>query len=428
MASRKYTALRVYDEQLFIALQAVAETITQQPNDLAVYLSVQGGQALSVNLSGYKQNGDLRQVFKVRSRVIARLHAHFPAIRCSINIQREDLGDQIDVSFPDDNPQVSVKFSIAVISHFPQIDSFDNIQKVLGTELTEFYLKREEALTRLEGLTQKLIEQNEEYRHRLDQEKDDFKKQLQQDMKEEMQKVLDYKRKAEEDLKGREQLVEERVQQLDDRDSRHARRALRADLKSAISDRTKNFQLSEKTNYKRYRIHILFAALILVPGFIFFQSVIHELFSPRSGETGPEAWFYMLKPFVSGVALVAALVFYIRWENQWFHQHANEELRLKRLDLDIDRASWVVENALEWKDEKGSEIPSELLDRLSYNLFADEYSEGKHPRHPTEDLASALLGASTSLSMKIPGVGDALIDRKGIKSFKKAASQEKSTD
>jgi hypothetical protein len=45
-------------------------------------------------------------------------------------------------------------------------------------------------------------------------------------------------------------------------------------------------------------------------------------------------------------------------------------------------------------------------------------------RHPGEDLASALLGASTELNLRIPGVGDAKLDRRGLKRFAETATTE----
>ena len=44
---------------------------------------------------------------------------------------------------------------------------------------------------------------------------------------------------------------------------------------------------------------------------------------------------------------------------------------LNCLELDLDRASWVVEMALEWKDEKGTESPAELVQTRARNLFVD---------------------------------------------------------
>ncbi|WP_447599975.1 hypothetical protein [Nitrospira sp. Nam80] len=95
---------------------------------------------------------------------------------------------------------------------------------------------------------------------------------------------------------------------------------------------------------------------------------------------------------LSGIAIAAAIIFYIRWNNEWFSLHSNEEFRLMRLDLDIDRASWVFEMASEWKDDKGSELPADLIDKLSRNLFVQDAGNNRHPKHPSEDLASALWG------------------------------------
>ena len=83
--------------------------------------------------------------------------------------------------------------------------------------------------------------------------------------------------------------------------------------------------------------------------------------------------------------LTVMVVFYIKWIDRWAQIHANEEFRLKRLDLDIDRSSWIVEVALEWQEEKGGAIPQELLDKLTHNLFA--YSQNEETiRHPYEDI------------------------------------------
>jgi hypothetical protein len=48
---------------------------------------------------------------------------------------------------------------------------------------------------------------------------------------------------------------------------------------------------------------------------------------------------------------------------------ADEEFRLKRISLDVDRAIWVVETALEWQEQKQT-IPPQLLEQLSRDLFA----------------------------------------------------------
>jgi hypothetical protein len=130
----------------------------------------------------------------------------------------------------------------------------------------------------------------------------------------------------------------------------------------------------------------------------------------------------MLKLGLGAMAFAATAIYYIRWNDHWFRQHADEEFRLKRLELDIDRASWIVEMALEWQDEKGTAIPEELIDRLTTGLFSDS-TRLDAPRHPNEDLSDALLGASSGLTMNVPGMGELKLDRKGIRNFAKAAGK-----
>jgi hypothetical protein len=51
--------------------------------------------------------------------------------------------------------------------------------------------------------------------------------------------------------------------------------------------------------------------------------------------------------------------------------HASAEFLLKQFELDIDRASWVVETAMEWHRDQQAEIPAPLLEGITRNLFSD---------------------------------------------------------
>ena len=199
---------------------------------------------------------------------------------------------------------------------------------------------------------------------------------------------------------------------------RHVRREIRQDLKKALGERSQYFSLTKGTQRKRLPIHALFGLLIVIAAIFLVQSVTTL---GSLGESGPEFWYQVLRLTLSAAGVAAAIIFYIRWTDNWFRQHADEEFRLKRLELDIDRASWVVEMALEWQLEKGAAIPKELIDRLTENLFSTE-SQGT-PTHPSEDLASALLEASSGLTVRVPGLGQVTFDRKGIRRFKDAAEK-----
>jgi hypothetical protein len=136
----------------------------------------------------------------------------------------------------------------------------------------------------------------------------------------------------------------------------------------------------------------------------------------------PSYWIN-IKTSIGILSLAGAIGFYIKWADNWARQHADEEFKLRQLELDVDRASWLVEMALEWKEERGTEIPKELVDRLSRGLFVKGSSKGEI-QHPAQDLASSLLGASAALKIDVPGLGQLQLDRKGLNRFQKAIDEE----
>jgi hypothetical protein len=127
--------------------------------------------------------------------------------------------------------------------------------------------------------------------------------------------------------------------------------------------------------------------------------------------------FTALKQLLLGIGFGSLVVYFIKWNNSWFQRHADEEFRLKRLEIDVDRASWIVEMALEWKERGHSEIPLPLIEKLSANIFetGDRRPEEKSP---ADQLASAILGESAKLKL-MTTFGEIELDRKGIKELKK---------
>lgn len=360
----------------------------------------------------------LQEILKVDAVMLSQSHILFEFWNMSIKVERGHGFDTAHFNYPGDqnsnNRDLIAKVLISLQKHLRPITHKETVANILGPELAEFYRQRERGLLRLEDLSLKLIKENTQYREELDKETNTLKHQGQRELEEQKRALQEAYAAKEEELKAHKSELEEKVKQLDDRASRHARRQIRQDLKKILEARGKDFSLSENTSKKRWPIHILFWILIVTFSILFGRAI--------SGAAEPAAtytWYLLLRIPISAAALAASVLYYIRWNDQWSRQHADEEFRLKRLELDIDRASWVVEMALEWKDEEGSEIPQILVDRLTKNLFLEGYSEGA--THPSEDLASALLGASSNLNLKLPSGGTELsIDRKGIKEFKKA--------
>nr|WP_320010310.1 hypothetical protein [uncultured Desulfobulbus sp.] len=84
-------------------------------------------------------------------------------------------------------------------------------------------------------------------------------------------------------------------------------------------------------------------------------------------------------------------------------QHAQAEFRLKQFQLDIERASWLVETALDWDAKQDKELPNELLAGLSRNLFNFEDEKIDQVRHPVDELASALMGTASKVKLNLAG-------------------------
>ena len=204
-------------------------------------------------------------------------------------------------------------------------------------------------------------------------------------------------------LAEEEQQLEERRKSLDDRDNTHARRALHSTLKQRLAEHAAKFELTDDTTGRRKPIHLAIwvAAASLVALIIFNSWALQGAFSGTTSTTS--SIIMLLKPVGLTVALLGLVSWYLRWMNRWFERHADAEFQLKQFELDIDRASWVVETALEWRFSQNSAIPQHLLDNISRNLFSKGEKDESADMHPADYLASALIGKASSVRLSVPG-------------------------
>jgi hypothetical protein len=416
MASTTFQIFKVPDEELIHSFETIASDCGT-PDNINVNFSFGQGhnQPITGNLVNVKENAVFKKIVGSKASIFEQLQVIFPQLNnASIVIKRGEGSDTATINYQDKiTPDQLAPLLTAAHKHLRVVERTEKLERLLGDELAEFYRRREEALLRLEGIAQSIIEKNEEYRERIDAELASEKVKLTEQYKndsEELKVKYDQKEKK---LQERENLLNDIKKQIDDRSSKHARRQIRSDLKAALENRAKEFTLTKKTARKRLPIHALFILLMLVTGSFIFKTLLTYNFSSDT-----IAWWPTVKLSFGAFSFIAAVIFYIRWNDSWFRQHADEEFRLKRLELDIDRASWVVEMALEWNEEEGKEIPAHLIERLTENLFKTQ-SETDHIKHPSEDLASAIISASSGITLKIPGVGEVAIDRKGIRKIEK---------
>ena len=414
--ARTYETFRLSDNQLLNALASAAKTIEAKNATFHLRLDDQHTPTMTCPVGEYQENADIQSIVKLKASVFGGVTLNTgPPYNSSVQVKRTGVSDSVTISIKNDLPIPSASRLVLafqeVLKPYERDESFD---KLLGNELAEFYRKREHSLVRLEELAQRIVEQNEEYRKKLDQESQAVQARLKEEYGALSKELKSGYEKKEQDLNQREESLEVRIKEIDDRSSRHARRQIRKDLKDAIAKRNEEFTLTRKTTHKRVILHFVFLSLIgMLAGLLVF-CLTHPVTTK-----GVEEWFHLFRLPLLAAGTAAALIYYIKWNDLWFRRHADEEFLTKRFDLDVDRASWLVEMALEWKDEKGAEIPTALLDRLSANLF-DKPLEQSDAKHPSEDLLSALLSASAELNLKVPGLGTIRLDRKGAKQFKRA--------
>ncbi len=338
----------------------------------------------------------------------------FTELRLNVNVQREREQGYDVISFtytqdPEDPVEVVRSFA-AVQKQFVPFNRAAAIERALGPEMAEFYRLREEGLCRLESLAEKIVKETHEYHMRLDTESDEHKKSLTASFEDKEKAVEEKFQKRTADLEAREKDLDKLRQELDDRSARHARREQSRDLQSKIASRSEKFTLTPDTQRKRWPIHAIFVVLLLAAGGL----IARSLFVPPLTTEGITSWleFVRLPLGIFGFALTA--IYYIRWNDHWFRQHADQEFRLQQLALDVDRAGYAAEMLLEWQEDKGGEMPAVMVDRLTAGLFTDQTTSGR-AQHPSEDAIGVLLKAASNVRLNLPGVGEVTLAGRDIK-------------
>jgi len=268
----------------------------------------------------------------------------------------------------------------------------------LEEDQRQVYQSREQEIQRLQRMQENFFEDMTKYTLKQQGEQQKFQNGLEKAFAD-RQTVLEGEHQERlTQFEQRELELKQLRTEIDDRENRQARRDIYKELKNKLKDRSSTFELSDGTKYRRWVPFgfILLLLTLLGRGFwICFKRNVFE-------GTGQISWITVGSQIGFGVAFIAVATFFIRWTHQWFQKHADEEFHLKRLDLDIDRANWLVELAMEWKNITKSDVPQELLDKLSRNLFVIG-DEGSRDMNPSETLLAGLFGKSGSIDIEYPG-------------------------
>lgn len=236
-------------------------------------------------------------------------------------------------------------------------------------------------------------------------------------------KAADLEAKAEgrsQELAAREADIERKLKDVNDRESRYERRKTIQDLIDQLdsgNDKFK-FELTSGTRKLRWPViggTVAFLLMVLAAAIYFHYRDLTATSDSRS------EWSW-IRPMLFSATFVVGTAIFLKWLSNWFHQHAVEEFRLKRTLLDVRRANLLIEAALEWEKDAKGEMPPELLDTLSRNLFGEGTAHDEHP--PVDTLASAIFGQASQVKAKI-GEYEFLLDRKALRHARRVLSNGK---
>ncbi len=229
----------------------------------------------------------------------------------------------------------------------------------------------------IEYRRQELDAEYERKRERSEKQSEGQMAKLKAEAEAERQSWLAGAQTKEAELHAREAAFNEKAQAFETRDSRWVRRKLLEQIQERINA-NKIAKLSDETLKKRKIIHWTCQAVMAI-------GLLSVTLMFVSAHIGGTEWFHIAGSSAGTLLFGSTMVFYLRWTNDWFAQHARIEFRNIKFADDILRASWLAELAFEWETERKTEFPKELMQTFSRDLFLSS-SEGV-AKHPTDDLA-----------------------------------------
>lgn len=229
----------------------------------------------------------------------------------------------------------------------------------------------------LSSITEKDVELRKQRMAELDAEHKARMEELERERKKALEEVAKQEKLQLVELQAREAALEQKIGEFETREAKFVRRDLLAKLNELL-DQFGTFKLSEGTTRKRRPVTV--AALVMAALFVAVTAVAGYDYLTTLD------WHYLPASSAGLIGFSATMLFYLKWSDRWFREHADEELQSKRYKADMLRASWIAELAAEWAME-GKQAPPELLDVFARNLFSNAPDLGV-----TEHPVDALLG------------------------------------
>jgi hypothetical protein len=410
----EFQTLKTSDKATIDALKELARTGTHGAHQFRFVYRGEG--TLELGVGSIDQDERLARLLSSEARVFRVLELRCASKRC-VRVTRQDEGQQhfhdgVSISpGPPNEDKDDAGFALLVGDAQRVLGeaSLANVAAIFGPDVQKHFEAREQALNRLERVADRMMVEIAETGKNLEQEYLEKARSLDAQQEE---KSAALEREHEQRLAAldeRQRQLDEHKKQLDDREAKHVRRQTYKELKDKFRAWSKEFKLSTGTSHKRAIVHAFSWLLLIVFGTVLGALVWTSIAKPPSDT--PALIASLSTKVVFTLLFVSTAAFYIKWNTQWFQRHANEEFRLKRMELDLDRASWFVELAFQWKDENQEVVPDVLVDRLTQYLFAGDI-EDQPVEHPGDLLGTHLVrlnatkeGAELELDRRSKGLG-----------------------
>lgn len=385
------SSLKINDESFIKLVKADASLITNA--------NIQG--------IGFNISFQARHVISTGQGAVQ--HPYYSTIAVNTN---DSYGQQTP---PDAN---SVANCQVVIGRFIKKNGLD--AGILGSENESILEPHVALLSKLESAATEQIARTNDFVHELTLKYDERNQELNDQYQARRQKLEEEIEAKVVALKSEEQALEARKKVLDDRTNTHARRAIREDLILTLKERQAEFSVSPKTRSLRSPVHVVFIALLAAT----FGGALWSLYVWGVGAN--DAWGTItvtsaIKTAIFSFGFLTSAGLYISWMTRWSDKHAEAQFQLKQFEIDINRASWAVEAALEWKGAQGEQMPDVLLAGITKHLFDINAAESAE-YSPLEALATSILGSASNLNLDMNG-NKVAFDRKSIREIRKSGSQ-----
>lgn len=226
---------------------------------------------------------------------------------------------------------------------------------------------------------------------------------MKQDLAAREEEILRKAAEKEQEIERLAEALKDREERLDLRSERDMRRDLRKQIQAAAATMFEKPDLSEqaKASFER----VAKACRWTIGGAVVLLAV--ALFVPPVLELGLEKvlsaeviWLVWSMRILGGITLAAALIYYVSSLSAWSRQVSSIEMRSKQFALDIDRASWLVEMALEYEKE-GKALPPAMVESFTRGLF-DGGAQGHQSEPPSASLLHLIQNAE---SLKVGAAG-----------------------